>query len=110
MLNIGRTFLEHRGLVWALAWKNISVRYKQAYLGLGWAILRPVMLMLMFSLVRAFVQIDSGAIPYPLLTFAALMSWMLFQDATSEGVSSVVQNASLIRKIYFPREVFPITA
>jgi len=68
------------------------------------------MLMLIFSLVRAFVEIDSGGIPYPILTFAALMPWMLFQDATSEGVSSVVQNANLIRKIYFPREIFPLTA
>ena len=110
MLKIGVAAIQFRELIWALAWKNIIVRYKQAYLGLGWAILRPVALMLMFSLVRAFVQIDSGAIPYPILTFAALMPWMLFQDATSEGVSSVVQNATLIRKIYFPREVFPITA
>ena len=110
MLRASRTLIDYRELIWALAWKNIIVRYKQAYLGLGWAVLRPVMLMLIFSLVRAFVEIDSGGIPYPILTFAALMPWMLFQDATSEGVSSVVQNATLIRKIYFPREVFPLTA
>jgi len=110
MLTIRNTLVDYRELIWALAWKNIVVRYKQAYLGLGWAVLRPVMLMLIFSLVRAFVEIDSGGIPYPILTFAALMPWMLFQDATSEGVSSVVQNANLIRKVYFPREVFPLTA
>ena len=110
MFKVGTAVIDYRELIWALAWKNIIVRYKQAYLGLGWAVLRPVMLMLIFSLVRAFVEIDSGQIPYPILTFAALMPWMLFQDATAEGVSSVVQNASLIRKIYFPREIFPITA
>ena len=110
MLKISKTLIEHRELIWALAWKNIVVRYKQAYLGLAWAVLRPVMLMLIFMLVRAFVEIDSGGIPYPILTFAALMPWMLFQDATSEGVSSIVQNANLIRKIYFPREIFPLTA
>lgn len=104
------TVIEYRELIWALAWKNISIRYKQAYLGLMWAIMRPVMLMLIFTLIRAFVEIDSGNIPYPILTFAALMPWMLFQDATSEGVSSIVQNSNLIRKIYFPREVFPLTA
>src|SRR6266404_2395865 len=103
MLKISKTLIEHRELIWALAWKNVVVRYKQAYLGLAWAVLRPVMLMLIFMLVRAFVQIDSGGIPYPILTFAALMPWMLFQDATSEGVSSIVQNANLIKKIYFPR-------
>jgi homopolymeric O-antigen transport system permease protein len=110
MLSVGRTLIAYRELIWALAWKNIAVRYKQAYLGLAWAILRPVMLMLIFTLVRAFIEIDSGGIPYPILTFAALMPWMLFQDATSEGVQSIVQNANLIRKIYFPREVFPLTA
>jgi lipopolysaccharide transport system permease protein len=110
MLQIARTLTEYRELIWVLAWKNITVRYKQAYLGLAWAVLRPLALMLIFTLVRAFIEIDSGDIPYPILTFAALMPWMLFQDATSEGASSVVQNANLIRKIYFPREVFPLTA
>ena len=110
MLKITKTLIDYRELMWALAWKNIIVRYKQAYLGLAWAILRPVMLMLIFMLIRAFVEIDSGGVPYPILTFAALMPWMLFQDATSDGVSSIVNNANLIRKIYFPREVFPLTA
>lgn len=110
MLSLINRLVSHRELVWALAWKNIVVRYKQAYLGLAWAVLRPVMLMFIFMLVRAFVDIDTGGIPYPLLTFTALLPWILFQDATTEGVSSIVQNASLIRKIYFPREIFPLTA
>ena len=110
MIALSKNLVEYRELMWALAWKNIVVRYKQAYLGLGWAILRPLMLMLVFTLVRTFVGIDSGDVPYPALVFAALMPWMLFQDATSEGVSSIVQNANLIRKVYFPREVFPLTA
>jgi lipopolysaccharide transport system permease protein len=110
MLQLSRTLINYRELIWALAWKNIVLRYKQAYLGIAWAILRPLMLMLIFMLIRAFVGIESGNIPYPILTFAALMPWMLFQDATSEGVSSIVQNSNLIRKIYFPREIFPLTA
>ena len=93
-----------------LAWKNIVVRYKQAYLGIAWAVLKPIMLMAIFTMVRSFIGIDSGNVPYPILTFAALMPWMLFQESASEGVSSVVGNANLIRKIYFPREVFPLTA
>src|SRR5687767_15858686 len=101
MLRVSRTLIDYRELIWALAWKDVVVRYKQAYLGLAWAILRPVMLMLIFTLVRAFIEIDSGDIPYPILVFAALMPWMLFQDATSEGVSSIVRNSTLIRKIYF---------
>jgi len=100
----------YRELMVALAWKNITVRYKQAYLGIAWAVIKPLMLMLIFTLVKSFVGIDSGDIPYPILTFAALMPWLFFQEAASEGVNSVVGNASLIRKIYFPREIFPLTS
>ncbi|QSA95589.1 ABC transporter permease [Methylococcus sp. EFPC2] len=102
--------LRYRELIAVLAWKNISLRYKQSYLGMFWALLKPIMLMLTFSLVRSFVGIDTGELPYALLTFAALLPWILFQESASEGVSSVTSNAALIKKIYFPREVFPITA
>lgn len=102
--------IEYRELLFVLAWKNVAVRYKQAYLGIAWAILKPLMLMLIFSLVKSFVGIDSGDIPYPILTFAALLPWVFFQESAAEGVNSVVGNANLIRKIYFPREIFPLTA
>lgn len=110
MVAVFKNLIEYRELLLTLAWKNIAVRYKQAYLGVAWAILKPFMLMLIFTLVKTFVGIDSGDIPYPVLTFAALMPWTLFQEATSDGVNSVVGNASLIRKIYFPREIFPLTS
>lgn len=100
----------YRELIIALAWKNIIVRYKQSYLGLVWAILKPVMLMLIFTLVKSFVGIETGEIPYPILTFAALMPWIFFQESTSQGVNSIISNTALIKKIYFPREVFPLTA
>lgn len=105
-----RSIVSYRELIAALAWKNIAVRYKQAYLGIAWAVIKPLMLMLIFSLLRAIVGIDTGAVPYAVLTFAALLPWMLFQEATGEGVRSVVSNAHLIKKIYFPREIFPLTA
>jgi lipopolysaccharide transport system permease protein len=104
-----RNIIEYRELIAVLAWKNITVRYKQAYLGIGWAVLKPLALMLVFTLVRSFVGIPSGNVPYPVLAFAALMPWTFFQESATEGVQSVVGNASLIRKIYFPREIFPIT-
>lgn len=110
MLNVVKNLYQYRELVTALAWKNIVVRYKQAYLGLAWAVLKPIMLMLIFTLVKSFVGIETGDIPYPILTFAALMPWIFFQESASEGVNSVTSNAPLIRKIYFPREVFPLTA
>jgi len=102
--------LRYRELLMVLVWKNIAVRYKQAYLGMLWALLKPVMLMLIFTLVRAFVGIDSGDIPYPILTFAALLPWTFFQEAVLDSTNSIVTNAHLIRKIYFPREIFPITS
>lgn len=110
MLRVAQNLYDYRELVFTLAWKNIAVRYKQAYLGIGWAVIKPVTLMLIFTLVKSFVGIDSGSIPYPVLTFAALMPWIFFQEAASEGVNSVVGNTALIKKIYFPREIFPITS
>ncbi|MHB1332232.1 MAG: ABC transporter permease [Sulfuriferula sp.] len=110
MIQASKSLYGYRELLIALAWKNITVRYKQAYLGIAWAILKPLTLMLIFTLVKSFVGIDSGTIPYPILTFAALMPWTFFQESASEGVTSVVGNANLIKKIYFPREIFPLTA
>jgi lipopolysaccharide transport system permease protein len=110
MIAAVRDFVLYRELLAVLVWKSIAVRYKQAYLGLGWAILKPLTLVLVFVLVRSFVGIDSGNVPYPLLTFVALMPWTLFQESTADGINSIVSNYALIRKIYFPREVFPVAS
>ena len=110
MLTLAKTLGQHHELIVALTRKNVTLRYKQSYLGFAWAILRPLMLMLVFALVRSLVGIDSGDIPYALLSFSALTLWLFFQDASIEGVGSVVSHANLIRKIYFPREVFPLTS
>jgi lipopolysaccharide transport system permease protein len=108
MLRIAKTLVTYRELLGIMAWKQIIVRYKQSYLGLVWAILKPMTLMLVFTLLNTFIAINNSAIPYPVLSFAALLPWIFFQESLSEGVSSVVSNAQLIRKIYFPREVFPL--
>ena len=97
-------------LIFALAWKNVVIRYKQAYLGLVWTVAKPLMMMSIFSLMRVFIDIDSGGVPYPVLAYCALMPWMFFQESASEGVQSVVGNSHLIKKVYFPREIFPLTA
>ena len=110
MLTLAKSLFDYRELMATIAWRNIALRYKQAYLGIAWAILKPITLMLIFSLVKSFVGIESGDIPYPILVFAALMPWTFFQESASEGVNSVVGNTALIKKIYFPREIFPITA
>lgn len=110
MITAFKNLYQYRELIYALVWKNIVIRYKQSYLGVLWAVLKPIMLMLIFTLVRSFVGIETGDIPYPILTFAALLPWVFFQESVSEGVNSVTTNSPLIKKIYFPREVFPITA
>lgn len=110
MTTLFKDLYQYRELMATLAWKNIALRYKQAYLGIAWAILKPVTLMLIFTLVKSFVGIDSGDVPYPILVFAALMPWTFFQESASEGVNSVVGNTALVKKIYFPREIFPITS
>lgn len=110
MIAVIKNLYDYRELMAVLAWKNIALRYKQAYLGIAWAVLKPLTLMLIFTLVKSFVGIDSGSIPYPILVFAALMPWTFFQESASEGVNSVVGNSNLIKKIYFPREIFPLTA
>lgn len=110
MLRTCRELYDYRELVATLAWKGIAVRYKQAYLGLAWAVLKPVALMTIFTVVRSFVGIDSGDLPYPVLVFTALTLWIFFQESASDGVGSVVGNTALVRKIYFPREVFPLTS
>jgi lipopolysaccharide transport system permease protein len=110
MLTIAKNLYDYRELMATLAWKNIALRYKQAYLGIAWAILKPLTLMLIFTLVKSFVGISSGNIPYPILTFAALMPWTFFQESASDAVNSVVSNTALIKKIYFPREIFPLTS
>lgn len=110
MLRVAQNLYDYRELMLTLAWKNVAMRYKQAYLGLAWAVIKPVTLMLIFTLVKSFVGIDSGSIPYPILVFAALLPWTFFQESASDGVNSVVGNTALIKKIYFPREIFPITS
>ena len=91
MLAVVRNLVSYRELLAVLVWKSIAVRYKQAFLGLGWAVVKPFTLMLVFVLVRSFIGIDSGEVPYPLLTFAALMPWTLFQESTADGVNSIVR-------------------
>lgn len=110
MLLAFKNIYAYRELLGVLAWKNIVVRYKQAYLGLAWTVAKPAMMMAIFTVMRSFIGIDSGSVPYPVLAYCALMPWMFFQESASEGVNSVVGNAHLIKKVYFPREIFPFTA
>jgi len=102
----------YRELFYFLAWRDILVRYKQTVIGIAWALVRPFVTMVVFTLV--FSKIAKlpapGAIPYPLLVFAGMLPWQFFSTALSESSGSLIGNANLISKIYFPRLIIPGSA
>lgn len=106
-----RDFWRFRELLILLVWRDILVRYKQTVIGLSWSILRPLAMMLAFTLVFSkFAQLPSNETPYALLVFAGLLPWMFFANTFSEAASSVVSNGHIISKIYFPRLIIPVSS
>jgi lipopolysaccharide transport system permease protein len=101
----------YRELLYFLMWRDIKVRYKQTVLGAGWAILQPALTMVIFTIVFGhFAHIPSDGAPYPLFSYAALVPWTFFAYAMSQSANSVVDDAKLISKVYFPRLVIPVAA
>jgi lipopolysaccharide transport system permease protein len=102
---------EYRELLYFLTWRDIKVRYKQTVLGAAWAILQPLLTMLVFSLFFGkLAKIPSDGIPYPIFAFAGLVPWGLFANGLTQSSNSLVGNANLITKVYFPRLVVPISS
>ncbi len=103
---------KYRELVYFLIWRDIKVRYKQAALGVAWAIIQPILTMLVFSTVFGkFGKLPTdNSVPYPLFTLAALLPWTLFANALQRSGTSLVGSANLITKIYFPRLIIPISS
>ncbi|MEI6125257.1 MAG: ABC transporter permease [Pseudomonadota bacterium] len=108
--NFWRELWEYRELFLFLAWRDILVRYKQTVFGIAWSIIRPVLTMLIFSVVFGTIaKLPSGNIPYPILVYAAMLPWQFFSNTLSESGSSLLNNASMITKVYFPRIIIPST-
>lgn len=102
---------KYRELFFFLAWRDILVRYKQTVIGLAWALLRPFLTMLVFTLVFSkLAKLPSEGVPYPILVFAALLPWQFFSNAFSGAGDSLISNANMIAKVYFPRLVMPVSA
>lgn len=102
---------EYRELLYFLAWRDVKVRYKQTVLGAAWAIIQPFGTMVVFSIFFGrLARMPSDGIPYPIFTYAGLVPWALFAMGLSASSNSLVGNASLITKVYFPRLVVPISA
>jgi lipopolysaccharide transport system permease protein len=101
----------YRELFYILAWRDISVRYKQTAIGVIWAVLRPFLAMVIFTIVFGrLAKMPSNGIPYPILVFAAMLPWQFFATALSEASVSMVVNTNLVSKVYFPRLIIPAGA
>ncbi|MBX9745631.1 MAG: ABC transporter permease [Hyphomonadaceae bacterium] len=104
-----RDLWSYRELFAILAWRDLAVRYKQTVIGVVWAVLRPLLTMMIFTVIFSVVARlpSEGAAPYPILVYAAMLPWFLFSTILSEASNSLVSNANLISKVYFPRLIVP---
>jgi lipopolysaccharide transport system permease protein len=103
-----RDIWRYRELFYFLAWRDILVRYKQTVIGIAWSIVRPVLTMIVFTIIFGkLAKLPSEGVPYPILVFAAMLPWQFFASSLSESSNSLIGNANLLSKIYFPRIVMP---
>ena len=101
----------YRELFYFLAWRDILVRYKQTVFGVLWAVLRPFLTMVVFTIVFGKIaKMPSGGVPYPILVFSAMLPWQFFASSFADSSNSLIGNASLLTKIYFPRIIMPVSS
>jgi lipopolysaccharide transport system permease protein len=101
----------YRELLYFLAWRDVLVRYKQTVIGIAWALIRPFLTMVVFTVIFSkLAKLPSGGVPYPILVFTALLPWQLFANSLADCGSSLLTNSNLISKIYFPRLIVPASA
>lgn len=107
-----RDVWHYRELFFILAWRDVAVRYKQTVIGIAWAVLRPFLTMVVFTLIFGHLAKlpSEGDTPYALMVFAGMLPWYLFSSVLSEASASIIGNANLIGKVYFPRIVVPLSA
>ena len=106
-----RDLWRYRELFYFLAWRDILVRYKQTAIGIVWAVIRPLLTMIVFTVVFGkLAKLPSNGVPYPVLVFAAMLPWQFFANAFAEAGNSLIANANMISKVYFPRMVVPTSA
>src|ERR1017187_6626570 len=106
-----RDLWRYRELFYFLAWRDLLVRYKQTVVGVAWSLIRPLLTMLVLTIIFGRLgKMPSGGSPYPLLVFCGILPWRFFSTAMSESGSSLVNNSSLISKVYFPRLVIPVSS
>jgi lipopolysaccharide transport system permease protein len=101
----------YRELFYFLAWRDILVRYKQTIIGITWSVIRPFLTMVILTLVFGNIAgLQSAGVPYAIMVFAAMLPWQYFSNAFSEASNSLISNANLLTKVYFPRLIIPSTS
>lgn len=101
----------YRELFWFLSWRDILVRYKQTAIGIAWSVIRPVLTMIVFTVIFGkLAKLPSEGVPYPIMVFAAMLPWQFFSNSLSECSNSLIDNSNLLTKVYFPRLVVPASA
>jgi len=103
-------WLQFATLLWALTYRNFVSRYRKSILGPAWAIIHPLVYMVIFTFLRGVTNFSDEGIPYPIFTFAALVPWTFFANAVIQSAPSVLLNANVVKKIAAPKEVFPLSA
>jgi lipopolysaccharide transport system permease protein len=99
-----------RELFFFMAWRDILVRYKQTAIGLAWSVIRPVLTMIVFTVIFGRIaKLPSEGVPYPILVYAAMLPWQLFATSFSDASSSLITNSNMLTKIYFPRLIIPVS-
>src|SRR3954469_14167643 len=109
--NYWRDLFRFRELFYFLAWRDVLVRYKQTVIGVLWAVIRPLLQMVVFTFIfNKVAKLPAEGVPYPVMVFGAMLPWQLFATSLAEGSNSLIGNANLISKVYFPRLIVPASA
>ncbi len=109
--NLASELWQYRELFYFLAWKEVLVRYKQTAFGIAWAVIQPLLMMVVFTVVFGKVaKLPSNGIPYPILSYSALLAWQFFANSITQTSGSVLTNQGMISKIYFPRLIVPMSS
>jgi len=101
----------YRELFYFLAWRDILVRYKQTIIGVAWSVIRPLLTMVVFTIIfGGLAKLPSNGVPYPILVYSAMLPWQLFANSLTESSNSLIANANMLTKVYFPRLIMPTSS
>lgn len=110
-VNLGlRELWRYRDLLWLLAWRDVAARYRQSVIGYGWAVLKPLLSMVIFTFFSKVAKLPSDNVPYPLFVYTAMLPWLYFSNTLVASTTSMVTSSNMVTKVYFPRMVLPLSS